>query len=172
MVCTLFYVIVLSQVLVGLHYLYSKFLHGGNSSFAPEYCSCSNGVGRSLSCNKFNLMTGAVFFNSGEIDTNTDLVIFAASQSGKYLNRDAFNASLTLSNLNFLVLPRGGKNAYKFCSSGGVSKGCSMITINAFDNAVNSLFATNYNYVVNRKSCAESFGMSETNQQHSINNPP
>jgi len=114
----------------------------------PQPCSCADGSGYSFNCNAFNLLTGFLFYNTGDDrDSNlrgiTELVMNYSNQT--QLNSDAyygmFAAAAAFTSGTRFDDPAFRHQAYDFChlpgdasaSPADAGLNCSILAINSYD---------------------------------------
>lgn len=115
----------------GSVYVYPVFNHFGGSLDEPMKCDCESGTGYLPRCSYFNLLPGLIFYDyltDGSSSYNDLVILITQTNSGRKLNRDAYNISSSTILRTYSPTSDWLKESFKFCTQ-NTSRGCSVLSI-------------------------------------------
>ena len=137
-------------------------------------------MGANNVCDEFNLLTGFMFFDSGQSPqqiANTWLDLVVRAGGAENLNDLAYNASWAAAASKYPGVSSiindntWRRSSYEFCFVNGLGY-CSLFIINSYGNGVMDRAITPSIYLLNDGSCSSEFAIPASSFQKMIDQPP
>jgi len=174
------------------------FNHYGGSTSSPNYCSCSNGEGRSEACQSFDLLAGLVFFPAAKSPRHTRALLHRhhppsptnitnlleyfglfnlVQTAGRYSSYKQCNAAVYTVNSNTNTNTNNANDlsdAFAFCATSSTSssstKECSLAMFHVSDFTPRTV--SEYKFQLFNGSCSDSFTIPSATFVQLVSNPP